>query len=162
MAHRPKVIVGLLGIDQHEVGAIAISGLLRDAGMEVIYVGRYNTPTSFTRVALHEDADVIGISCHSWEYLEYVPELLATLRNQALDADVVLGGSVITPADAGKMRKAGVAAIFGADAKSEQIVGDIHTLAAARQLRLRDNSKDGIVSHDRSAISRPHNEEEAK
>src|SRR5208282_1661160 len=117
MAHRPKVIVGLLGIDQHEVGAIAISGLLRDAGMEVIYVGRYNTPTSFTRVALHEDADVIGISCHSWEYLEYVPELLATLRNQALDVDVVLGGSVITPADAGKMRKAGVAAIFGADAK---------------------------------------------
>lgn len=158
MAHRPKVIVGLLGIDQHEVGAIAISGLLRDAGMEVIYVGRYNTPASFARVALHEDADVIGISCHSWEYLEYVPELMATLRVEALDVDVVLGGSVITPSDADQMRKAGVAAIFGPDAKPDQIVGDIRALASARQQRLRAEPQDAIVGRNRSASAEPHNQ----
>jgi methylmalonyl-CoA mutase, C-terminal domain len=148
MAHRPKVIVGLLGIDQHEVGAIAISGLLRDAGMEVIYVGRYNTPASFTRAALHEDADVIGISCHSWEYLEYVPELMAMLRDEAFDIDVVLGGSVITPSDADQMRKAGIAAIFGPDAKPDQIVDDIRALASARQQRMRTQPQDGISGRD--------------
>lgn len=158
MAHRPKTIVGLLGIDQHEVGAIAISGLLRDAGMEVIYVGRYNTPASFVRVALHEDADVIGISCHSWEYLEYVPELMTMLHDEALDVDVVLGGSVITPSDADQMRKAGVAAIFGPDATPDQIVGDIRALAAARQQRLRAEPRDETAGRDRSAIAQPHNQ----
>jgi len=136
MDHRTKVIVGLLGIDQHEVGAIAVSGLLRDAGMEVIYLGRFNTPALLIRAALHEDADVIGISCHSWEYLEYVPELMALLRAEAID--VVLGGSVITEDDARAMRQAGVAATFGADAKPAQIVSDIQVLATARQRRLRD------------------------
>ena len=155
MTHRPKIIVGLFGIDQHEVGAIAISGLLRDAGMEVIYVGRYNTPASFARVALDEDADVIGISCHSWEYLEYVPELMATLRDQALYVGVVLGGSVITPSDADQMRKAGVAAIFGPDAKPDQIVGDIRALASARQQRLGTEPQDGIAARDGSGIAEP-------
>ena len=115
MTHRAKIIVGLLGIDQHEVGAIAISSLLRDAGVEVIYLGRFNTPASLIRVALHEDADVIGVSCHSWEYLEYIPELMTMLRSEAIDVDVVLGGSVITVGDAETMRQAGVAATFGAE-----------------------------------------------
>lgn len=162
MAHRAKVVVGLLGIDQHEVGAIAIGVLLRDAGMEVIYAGRYNTPASFTRIAVDEDADVIGISCHSWEYLEYVPELMAMLRREALDVDVVLGGSVITPADAERMRKAGVAAIFGADATPGQIVADIHALAAARQQRLRGDSSSGIAGRKRNIIPEPPSEKDVK
>jgi methylmalonyl-CoA mutase C-terminal domain/subunit len=141
MTHRAKIIVGLLGIDQHEVGAIAISSLLRDAGVEVIYLGRFNTPASLIRVALHEDADVIGVSCHSWEYLEYIPELMTMLRSEAIDVDVVLGGSVITAGDAETMRQAGVAATFGADSKPDQVVADIQALAAARQQRLRGDPR---------------------
>lgn len=132
---RPKIIVGLLGIDQHEVGAVAVAGLLRDAGMEVIYAGRYNTPASLLMAALDEDADLIGISCHSWEYLHYVPDLLDALRREGLDVQVVLGGSVITEADAAQMRAAGVADIFGPEASPDQIVSHIRALAAARQQR---------------------------
>lgn len=142
MNHRIKVIIGLLGIDQHEVGAIAVSGLLRDAGMEVIYLGRFNTPDSLIRAAIQEDADVIGISCHSWEYLEYIPELMALLRDAAIDVGVVLGGSVITEDDARAMRQTGVVAVFGADAKPEQIVSNIQAFATARQRRLRN----GLIS----------------
>jgi len=142
MNHRIKVIIGLLGIDQHEVGAIAVSGLLRDAGMEVIYLGRFNTPDSLIRAAIQEDADVIGISCHSWEYLEYIPELMALLRDDAIDVGVVLGGSVITEDDARAMRQTGVVAVFGADAKPEQIVSNIQAFATARQRRLRN----GLIS----------------
>ena len=39
------------------------------------------------------------------------------LRSEAIDVDVVLGGSVITVGDAETMRQAGVAATFGADSK---------------------------------------------
>ncbi|MBI5720512.1 MAG: cobalamin B12-binding domain-containing protein [Burkholderiales bacterium] len=137
---KPRIIVALLGIDQHEVGAVAVAGLLRDAGMEVIYLGRYNTPATLLRAARDEDADVIGISCHSWEYLQYTPVLLDAIAEQGLDVQVVLGGSVITEADAAQLRAIGVADIFGPQSSSEQIVSSIRALAAARQERARSGT----------------------
>jgi len=92
-----RVLLGLLGMDQHEVGAVAVARLLRDAGMEVVYLGRFNLPPEIARAAADEGVDVIGLSCHSWEYLHYVDELLARLREEWIAPPVVLGGSVITP-----------------------------------------------------------------
>ena len=132
----PKLIIGLLGIDQHEVGAIAVSSLLRDAGMEIVYAGRYNTPESLARIAMEEDADIIGISCHSWEYLDYVPELIGLARSQGIDVEVILGGSVITADDAAAMTAAGVAAIFGPEMPAAGIVDCIRRLAAVRRERI--------------------------
>ena len=131
----PRIVLGLFGIDQHEVGAMAVSMLLRDAGMEVIYAGRYQTPASLVRIAQEEDADVIGVSCHSWEYLQYAPELLASITRERLDLPVVLGGSVITPEDAAAMHAAGVAAVFGADASPRDMIATIRALLADRRAR---------------------------
>lgn len=131
--HPPRIVIGLFGIDQHEVGAIAVSALLRDAGMEVVYAGRYQTPSTLVRIAQDEDADAIGISCHSWEYLDYAPELAALIDRDRLDVAVVLGGSVITPADAAAMRAAGIAAVFGADATPDDMIAGIRALVAARR-----------------------------
>lgn len=64
-----RILLSLLGLDQHEAGAFAVARLLRDAGMEVVYLGRFVTPDRIVRAALEEGVDVIGLSCHSWEYL---------------------------------------------------------------------------------------------
>jgi len=116
-------------MDQHEVGAVAVARLLRDAGMEVVYLGRFNLPPEIARAAADEGVDVIGLSCHSWEYLHYVDELMARLREESITAPVVLGGSVITPEDARAMAEKGVAASFGPGADSAQIVETIRRLA---------------------------------
>ncbi|HEX7409428.1 MAG TPA: cobalamin-dependent protein, partial [Candidatus Binatia bacterium] len=89
---RIRVWIGMLGLDQHEVGAIAVARLLRDAGIEVIYAGRFNLPAGIVKAAVEEDVDVIGLSCHSWEYLEYVDELMGLLRERELELPVVVGG----------------------------------------------------------------------
>ncbi len=138
----PKIIIGLLGIDQHEVGAIAVSSLLRDAGMEIVYAGRYNTPQSLVRIATEEDADVIGISCHSWEYLDYVPELIGLAKSQSVDVAVVLGGSVITAVDALAMEASGVAAIFGPEDSPGAITDSIRRITEARRRRIHGSLKD--------------------
>ena len=138
----PKIIIGLLGIDQHEVGAIAVSSLLRDAGMEIVYAGRYNTPQSLVRIATEEDADVIGISCHSWEYLDYVPELIGLAKSQSLDVAVVLGGSVITAADARAMEASGVAAIFGPGDPAGAITDSVRRITEARRRRIHGSLMD--------------------
>ncbi len=33
---KTKVLIGVLGMDQHELGAVSVAKMLRDAGMEVI------------------------------------------------------------------------------------------------------------------------------
>ncbi len=129
-AMRPiRVLIAILGLDQHEVGAMAVARMLRDAGMEVVYLGRFNLPGDIAKAALEEGADVVGLSCHSWEYLHYLDPLLAALREHDLDGPVVVGGSVVTPADARAVRAKGVAAAFGPTADATEIVATIERLA---------------------------------
>lgn len=132
----PRVLLGMLGMDQHEAGAIAVARLLRDAGMEVVYLGRFNLPEGIAAAALQEGVDVIGLSCHSWEYLEYLDELFDRLRALDLDVPIVLGGSVITPGDATAVQARGVAAAFGPAADPARIVETVGRLAADHQRSL--------------------------
>ncbi len=118
----------MLGLDQHELGAIAVARALRDAGMEVIYAGRFNLPSMILHMALEEDVDVIGLSCHSWEYLYYAPELVRLLNEKELSVPVVLGGSVITSRDAQAVVAKGVAAAFGPASSNDEIVETIRRL----------------------------------
>jgi methylmalonyl-CoA mutase C-terminal domain/subunit len=120
----------MLGLDQHEIGAIAVSRLLRDQGMEVIYSGRFNTPAGLVKTAIEEDADLIGLSCHSWEYLHYLPDLLGLIEEKGLDIPVIIGGSVITPGDADKVKDLGVAEAFGPSARNEDIVVAVKRVAS--------------------------------
>jgi len=126
-----RVLIGVLGMDQHEVGAVAVSRLLRDSGMEIIYLGRFNTPAGIVKTSIEEDVDVIGLSCHSWEYLYYMPELLGMLKEQDLGIPIVVGGSVITPEDRKKLKDMGVAVAFGSSATNDEIVNSIQQLVTA-------------------------------
>jgi methylmalonyl-CoA mutase C-terminal domain/subunit len=126
-----RVWIGTLGLDQHEVGATAVARLLRDAGMEVIYAGRFNLPPGIVKAAVEEDVDVIGLSCHSWEYLEYIDELMTLLRARGVKIPVVAGGSVITVGDEQLLREKGVAAVFGPTAPVEDIPSAIRRLVPA-------------------------------
>jgi len=121
-----KTLIGMIGLDQHEVGAKAVSKLLRDQGIEVIYLGRFNTPDGIVKASIEEDVDVIGLSCHSWEYLYYMPELLGLLKEKSVDIPVVVGGSVITPKDRLNLKKMGVGDAFGPSSSDEEIIVGIH------------------------------------
>ncbi len=126
------VIIATLGLDQHENGAIAVSRILREAQMRVTYLGRFNTPATVARAAADGAADVIGVSCHSWEYLSLVPDLIRRLREAGVTTPVVIGGSVITAADAQAMREAGVAAVASGALADDEIVDIIRGAAHSR------------------------------
>jgi len=129
-ADRPvRILLAILGLDQHEAGAFAVARLLRDAGMEVIYLGRFGTPEIVVDSALEEGVDVIGLSCHSWEYLYYLDELFELLKSRELDIPVVVGGSVISQDDKNEIQAKGVAATFGPGSDAGEIVQQIRSLA---------------------------------
>jgi methylmalonyl-CoA mutase C-terminal domain/subunit len=123
-----KILIAVMGLDQHEAGAYAVSRLLRDAGMEVVYLGCFNVPRTIVKAAIEEDVDVVGISVHSWEYLDYMDGLLALLRDEAGSVPVILGGSVITPGDGRAMLEKGVAAVFDSRSTPEGMIGAIERL----------------------------------
>jgi len=124
-----RVLIGILGLDQHEVGAVAVARMLRDAGMEVVYAGRFNLPAMIVQAALQEDVDVIGLSFHSWEHIYYLPELMSLLDKKQVAIPLIVGGSIITRADEGGLKKMGIAAVFGPSATQQRIVDSITALA---------------------------------
>ena len=129
----PRIVISTLGMDQHENGAIAVQRMLMESQMVVSNMGVLNTPAQVSEHAEEVGADVIGISCHSWEYLELVPELLEIMRDKGQDCAVVIVGSVITPKDAEEMLGKGVDGVFDGRATQDQIVNSIRDLAIRKQ-----------------------------
>ena len=129
-----RIVIGTLGLDQHEVGAMAISRILIRHGYEVIYLGRFNTPERLTVAAEQEDADLVGVSIHSWEYAAYADELLARCRE--LGIGLVLGGSVLTERDQADLLGRGADAVFGPYASEATMLRQID--AVVRRVRAGD------------------------
>ncbi len=100
--------------------------------MEVIYLGRFGTPETVVDAAFEEGVDVIGLSCHSWEYLYYLDELFELLNSRELDIPVVVGGSVLSQDDKNEIQAKGVAATFGPGSDASEIVQQIRSLAETR------------------------------
>ena len=126
---RLRVLGGVRGLDQHEAGALAVSQILRDAGVEVVYAGRFNLPDSIAAAAVDEDVDAVAVSCHSWEFLYYSAQLVELLGESEPPIPVVIGGSVVTEADRREVLGHGVAACVLAGARPEEIVATFRTVA---------------------------------
>ena len=132
MTDRVRALVTVLGLDQHEAGALAVARLLRDAGVEVIYAGRFNTPATIAQIAADEDVDVVGVSCHSWEFLHYAAELATLLHAHEPPTPIVVGGSIITATDRDEVLAQGIDAAVLPTALPQDVVETVLALAATR------------------------------
>jgi (2R)-ethylmalonyl-CoA mutase len=129
----PKFLVAKPGLDGHSNGAEQIAVAARDAGMEVVYAGIRSTPEQIAAAALDEDPDVIGLSILSGSHLALVPDILARLAADGVDAPVVVGG-IIPEADQTTLLAAGVAAVYTPkDFELSRIMRDVADLAVAHR-----------------------------
>ncbi len=125
-----RLLVAKPGLDGHSNGAEQLAVAARDAGFEVIYQGIRLTPAQIAAAARDEDVDVVGLSILSGSHRELVPETVRLLREDGVDAPVVVGG-IIPEADQPALRAAGVAGIYTPkDFRLATIVGDLAELAA--------------------------------
>src|SRR5580765_3825575 len=103
-----RVIVAKPGLDGHDRGAKVVARALRDAGFEVIYTGLFQTPEQIAETAIQEDADAVGLSCHSGAHMTLFPKVVKELRARGAEDVVVVGGGVIPAADVPKLEAAGI------------------------------------------------------
>src|SRR6201993_2220193 len=86
MLARPlRVIIAKAGLDGHDRGAKVIARALRDAGMEVIYTGLFQTPEQIVQTAIQEDADGIGLSILSGAHMTLFPLIVEQLKAQGAE-----------------------------------------------------------------------------
>jgi methylmalonyl-CoA mutase C-terminal domain/subunit len=117
-----KVVVAKPGLDGHDRGAKVVARALRDAGMEVVYTGIYQTPESILRAVLQEDAAVLGLSSLSGAHMEYATELCQLLKENGRDDLLFLVGGTIPEDDAAHLKEIGVSEVFGPGTRTEEII----------------------------------------
>jgi methylmalonyl-CoA mutase C-terminal domain/subunit len=125
---RVRALLGMLGVDVHSRGLRTVARVLRDAGVEVIYLGEHNSAAGMVAAAVTEDVDVIGVSFSVSTYTHYVAELMDELRKAGAEDIPVMVGGLIHPEDEDQLRSLGVAAIFGPGSSTDAIlewVGDL-------------------------------------
>ena len=115
MKRKPRILIGKVGLDGHEVGARVVAKALSDAGMEVIYTGLRQTPEMIVRAAIEESVDVIGISILSGSHMTFFPEILRLLKQYKASDIHFVGGGIIPAEDVESLKEIGVKEIFPPD-----------------------------------------------
>jgi len=112
MGKKIRVLVAKPGLDGHDRGAKVVARALRDAGFEVIYTGRRQTPKQIAMTAVQEDVDAVGLSCLSGAHKKLFPEVVKNLKSMGGDDILVFGGGIIPEDDIQFLKENGIKAIF--------------------------------------------------
>lgn len=114
----PRVLLAKLGLDGHDRGVKVIARALRDAGMEVVYLGMRVTADQVAAAAAQEDVDVVGISILSGAHMRLMPRMVEALERHGLrggeeasDAMLLVGGT-IPDGDVAGLMEIGVDGVF--------------------------------------------------
>src|SRR3990170_1311863 len=84
-------------MDGHDRGVRVLARLLRDAGMEVVYLGKFLPHEAVIEAAIQENAQVVGLSFLSGEHVPHTRRFAGALRNRGLtDVLFLFGEEVVT------------------------------------------------------------------
>jgi len=108
-----RVLIAKPGLDGHDRGAKVIARGLKDAGMEVVYLGLRLTPEQIVEAAIQEDVDAVRLSSLSGAHLALFPRVVELLRRKGGDKILVVVGGIIPKKDFTALKEAGISGIFG-------------------------------------------------
>lgn len=115
-----RVLLAKSDQDAHDRGIRYIAEILRDAGMEVIFI-RYGVCEEVARVALQEDVDVLGMGFYSSGYEHDIPLVLNALKENGKKVKFMVGG-IISKDEVPSLKEMGVDAIFGPGTPTEDVI----------------------------------------
>lgn len=128
---RLRVVLAKVGLDGHDRGLRVVTRMLRDAGIEVVYLGLRQTVDTVVAAALDEDVDAVGLSLHNASHMTLAPRVVDALRAAGLDVPVIVGG-IIPEVDVEPLREAGVAAILGPGTSADDVAAAVRDAISDR------------------------------
>src|SRR5660397_208065 len=109
---RIRVLVAKPGLDGHDRGAKVVAIALKEAGMEVIYMGLHQSVEGIVQAAIQEDADVVGLSILTGGHLSIAKEVIDLLKAEDAEDIMVTVGGVIPRKDFPVLKELGVRGVF--------------------------------------------------
>ena len=127
MTRRIRILIARLGMDAHWRGSVVVARALRDAGMEVIYIGN-QMPDGIVRTAVQESVDIIGLSSLSGNHMILAPEVVQILKREGADDIKVIFGGTVPPEDIPLLKGSGIAEVFGPGSSLKKIIDFVKSL----------------------------------
>ena len=132
---RIRVVAGKPGLDGHDRGIKVVTRAMRDAGMEVIYLGMRLSVGQIADTAVDEDADVVAVNFAAADHLQLAPMLMEALRSRGCRDDLmVVAGGIIPDEDIPQLRKIGITEVFLPGTPIDDIVAFIEKNAPRRSV----------------------------
>ncbi len=160
LPHRPRVLLGKMGLDGHDRGVKVIARALRDSGVHVIYSGLWQTPRSLAISARDEDVDVIAASMMSNSHMVLGPRLLDGLELVGRKDIPVHMGGILPEKDIAELKQAGVARCFPTGTGLIEIVEAVKSAVTVRREVQSDHptaqlARDLSIAHESPERLRP-------
>jgi len=128
-----RVIIAKPGLDGHDKGAKVVAKALKDAGMEVIYIGLRQSTDSILSAAVEENADIIGLSILSGSHVPICRELLERMVQRGIEGAKVIVGGVIPRADVQILKDLGISEVFRGGSSFDDIVQAVRNIVRGAQ-----------------------------
>ena len=123
-----RILIAKVGCDIHERGALTLLYTFRDAGMEAIYTGRYQTAEAVAAAAIAEGVDLIALSDHTGSLPIIATSVLEALRERdAADIPIIAGG-LLSPEDVRELEALGVSGNYGPGTPLDLVVEHVEKL----------------------------------
>jgi len=130
MTFPSRILLAKIGLDGHDRGVKVLARSFRDAGIEVIYTGLWQTCEATMYAALQEDVDVVGVSLLSASHMTVMPEMLKLARQLNIEHIPIVLGGIVPTADYPKLKEMGVAEVFNPGTPIDKILETMRTLTA--------------------------------
>ena len=118
-----RCMLGMLGTDVHSKSIRTLARLLSEAGgIEVDYIGEHNSVEGMAAAVAERKSDVVGVSFSSAAYVEYTRQLIEAMKAKGVGHVPVILGGIIHPDDVDELKEMGVAGVFGAGSKTQDII----------------------------------------
>jgi len=126
MERKIRILMGKPGLDCHDRACVVLCQAFRDAGMEVIYTGPYQTPESIAETAVEEDVDIVALSLLDGRHMSHFPRLVELLKKRNAEDICIVSGGRIPEKDKPLLEKIGITGNFGAGTPLDLIVEHIN------------------------------------
>lgn len=126
-----KILLAKAGPDAHTRGVSILLARLRDAGMEVIYTGRFQTPETIVASAIQEDVDFIFLSDHLGSHIALSRRIIELLKEKEAEHIALVVGGLIPERDIPILKGLGVRGAFPPHTLASVVIDFVNSQAGS-------------------------------
>lgn len=105
---------------------------MRDAGIEVVYGGLFQTVDQIVSSAIQEDVNIIGLSILDGFHMLIAEDIMGLLRERGINDIIVIFGGIIPEEDVPALKEHGIKEVFGPGSSMNSIISRVKDLVSSQ------------------------------